>query len=194
MIDRIEFGKVLGYIALGIGKPIAETEDAAAGRMEVYYDALGDIPLDVLRAAAKLVIMEHKWATYPSAAEIREACRSIVADDPGVDEAAKHAFRIASKLDPDIQGPYMVDGRLYVSQWDYLTKDTPKRIVEAMRSFGVSRLTDPKEIVGVVRAQFCKLYEQIVQRDQRERLLPQDLKDEITRIKDVAKRIGKRPE
>lgn len=196
MIDQLEFAKVMGYVATAINKPV--TAEAIA----IYYDLLGDLPLDVLQAAARKVVLEHKWATFPSVAELRDAAVLLMGQttDLPAAEAWRLAWRIAACHDPEIRGPYIVNGNEYESQWDYLTRDVPPLVLKAMQSYGVSALCySREEPTGVTRAHFFKIYDQLQQAERREALLPESLKADMRRIQDkpsmpVLNRIGVMPE
>lgn len=184
MIDRMEFVKVLGYIATAIGKPVTE------GMAEVYYDLLGDLPLDVFQTAAKRVVLEHKWATFPSVAELREAAAETMRGNVKELSAAEAWDKAWGAVhDIDLEIPHTL----------YVLEGLPPLVREAIRAFGLPAMVYGKEPVGVVRGQFLKIYEQLAIRDRRRALLPQSVKDEISRIGDArvseqVKRIGRLPE
>ncbi len=159
---------VMAYIATAIGKPFPA--DAA----EVYFDLLGDLPLNVLQVAAKRVVLEHKWATFPSVAELREAAAETMrgqVKELSPAEAWKIAWRAASNIDLEVDGQA---GRVMAK--------LPELVVEAMTTFGLPALCYGKEPVGVIRGQFIKIYEQLQARDRRRALLPDGVKREIKAI------------
>jgi hypothetical protein len=164
----MDFAKVLGYISAAIGKPLS------ADAVEVYFDCLGDLSLDALQAGAKRVVCEHKWATFPTVAELREAAVAssqgeITALSPG--EAWHLAWLAAGRIDPEIPGSF-----------ERHTKELPPLVVKAVLTFGVPALCYGTEPVGVVRGQFMKIFEQLAAREHRAALLPSALKSEIERI------------
>src|SRR5262245_23722807 len=71
-MTRAEFAEVMLYLEAGCGKSLPDTS------MEVFFDLLGDLPQDVLRVAAQRVILEHRWATFPSLAELRAAAAETI--------------------------------------------------------------------------------------------------------------------
>lgn len=169
VIDRTEFAKVMAFIAAAIQKPLATTHT-----LDVYYDLLGDLPLEALQIAAKRVVIEHRWATFPTVAEIREAAVSALSGQvtqmPS-GEAWQIAWQTVGRMDPDI--PTTVESAM---------ASLPPLIAKAVRAFGVSAICYGREPVTVVRAQFVRIYEQLVQAEQKAALLPDSLKESIRQI------------
>jgi len=178
-MTRLELAQVLAYIGAAIGKP------PSADLAEVYMDLLGDIPIEALRLAAKKVVLEHKWATFPTVSELREAAAEVMRSDkePTPAEAWAIAWRGIGKIDPEVDGSI-----------ERGCKDLPPLVVEAMQVMGIHALCYGKEPVAVVRAQFMKVYEQLQTRNYRERLLPNALKKEMaslpSTIRQLTSKIG----
>ncbi len=166
----MEFGEIMARLAAaygtGFGKPMDEFTVA------VYYDALGDIPLEALRVASKRVMMQQKW--FPTIHELRQAASETQAGEvtslPPA-EAWALAWRAACRIDPEVDGSV-----------DRACAGLPLLVVEALRAFGVNAMVYGKEPVGVIRGQFLKIYEQIQAKAQRERVLPAQLKQQIKAI------------
>lgn len=175
-MTRKEFAATMAYLAAACGKSLPDAS------MEVYYDLLGDLPVEALKTAAKRVSLEHKWATFPSVAELREAASETMrgqVKDISPAEAWEIAWDLASNYDPDSRGEYVVNGRRYESRWECLTQDIPPVVMKAIRSFGIMALIYGKEPVGVLRGQFMKTFEQIAAGQKRAALLPAALRQEI---------------
>lgn len=167
-MTKAEFLPVMAYIAAAIGKPFAREAS------EVYFDLLGDLPLDVLKVTAKRVVVEHKWASFPTVAELREAAAEtmrgeVKALSPA--EAWKLAWDAACRIDPEVSGSFERE-----------TKNLPPLVVEAMVTFGVNALCYGKEPVGVIRGQFLKVVEQLQVRDRRHAMLPAPVKQAVRAI------------
>jgi len=178
-MTREEFSRVIAYITAGTNKALT------ADSLEVYYDLLGDLPSDVLLSAAKRVVLEHPWATFPSVAELRAAAMlSTRGDltDISPSQAWEMARTFGERFDPDVQGEYRAYGKTYPSQFDYLTSTLPAPVVRAIRSFGALSLSVGDEPTGVLRAQFMKTFEHVVASERREALLPPSLKQAIESI------------
>lgn len=173
-MTRPEFAAIMAYIAAATGKSLS------ADATEVYYELLGDLPAPVLRVTAKRVVLEHKWATFPTVAELREAAiltasGEVVGLSPA--EAWDLAWSAAKKIDLEVEGSLQrACARL------------PPLVVEAMRVFGIATLCSTRgDPVGVVRAQFLKIYEQLQTRDHRVALLPAAVRREIAAASQAAR-------
>lgn len=167
-MNRIEFAQCMAYLGAAIGKQLP-TES-----VEVYFDLLGDLPKEVLQTAAKRVVLEHKWATFPSVAEIREAAAETMMGEKkrlSPSEAWELAWEATKKIDPDIEGSLQRH-----------TENLPALVIEAMRVFGIVSLVRGKEPISITRSQFLKVYEQLQERESRLNLLPQKVKDSIEKI------------
>jgi hypothetical protein len=183
-MGRVEFAKVMAYISAAIGKPMS------ADSAEVYYDLLGDVPDDVLRTAAKRVCLEHKWANFPTVAELREAASEIqrgFVKELSAAEAWEMAWRAAGRIDLEQNNEFKVKDstgqwKSYSSQAAYVLDGLPPVVLESIRSFGLAALCYGKEPVTVVRGQFLKIFEQLTARDRRRALLPAAVVDSIERI------------
>lgn len=164
-MTRHEFASVMAYIAAGIGKAVTKET------VDVYFDLLGDLPAPAFRAAAKRVLLEHKWANFPSVAELREAAAltmqgEISSLSPA--EAWHLAWEAVKGIDPEVEGTL-----------ERACSGLPPIVFEAMRAFGINSLCFGRDPVGVVRAQFIKIYEQLAAREQRQALLPSALRQSI---------------
>ena len=167
-MSRQEFAKIFAYVSIAIGKQLP-TE-----AIEVYYDLLGDLDQHVLQITAKRVVLEHKWATFPSVAEFREAAAETMraeVKELSPAEAWEMAWKAARRIDLEIDGSF-----------DRACAALPPIVVEAMRSFSIPALIHGKEPVGVVRGQFLKIFEQLAARDRRAALLPDGIKRDLAAI------------
>lgn len=150
----------MAYLEVGCGKPLGEAA------LSVYFDCLGDLPADVLRLAAKRVVLEHRWATFPSIAELREAAAltqrgEVRGMSPG--EAWSLAWHAIANCDPEIE--------LRGGAKDALGK-LPPLVAEAVRAMGVLPLCYGQEPVAVIRGQFMRVYGELAARQTRTDLLP----------------------
>lgn len=159
-MTRDEFAQVTAYIAIGCGK------DLTTEALEVYFDLLGDLPFEVAKTAAWRVLTEHKYATFPSIAEIRAAAVDTArgqVSELSEAEAWAVAWKIAGDTDPEIPGSFHRACERH--------KAVPL-VVEAVRAFGLQAICYGQEPVGVVRGQFLKVFGQLAARDRRAALLP----------------------
>jgi hypothetical protein len=169
-VTREEFGRVIAYITAGTSKTLSPDS------LEVYFDLLGDLRFEVLLAAAKRVMLEHPWATFPSVAELREAAvgalrGKISGLSPA--EAWDKAWAAAARIDPEVEGSF--DRAIAKTK-------VPPLVVEAMRAFGIYSLCCGQDPVSVMRGQFMKIYEQLAARDERLALMPPSVKQAIESV------------
>lgn len=159
-MTNTEFAEIVAYITAGCGKPLPVASQV------VYFDTLGDLSADVLRLAAKRVLLEHRWATFPTVAELRQAAaesvRGEVKELSGA-EAWGMAWWIAGNTDPELAGSF---------ERACAKAKAPPLVVESIRSMGLLDMCYGKEPVGVLRGQFLKVFEQLQGRDRRAALLP----------------------
>ena len=172
-MTRVEFLKVAAYLAAGCGKAL-EPES-----LEVYFDRLGDLPADAFLVAAKRVLLSHKYPTFPSIAELREAAAetlrgTVAALTPAA--AWETAWRVAGDTDPEIEGSFDRAVR---------KAEAPPLVVAAIKAFGLQALCYGKEPVGVVRGQFLAIFEQLRTRERRAALLPAST---VRAIEDIGRR------
>ncbi len=167
-MNRQEFAAVMAYLSLATKQPFPREA------MEVYWDLLGDLPLEVLQIAAKRVALEHPWPSFPSVAELREAAAETMrgkVSEMSAAEAWRLAWQAVGVIDLE------VDGSLKRA-----TERLPALVLEAMKVFGIAALVGGKEPVGVVRAQFTKIFDQLQAREKRLALLPAPLKTAIASL------------
>lgn len=193
-MTKAEFGPVIAYLCTGFSKPV-ETQ-----LIDVYFDALADMPLDILQLAAKRVLMQQKW--FPTVYELREAAAETVAGEVKTlspAEAWALAWKAAGSIDLEMNGLFIAEGKEWTSQAEWIMSKLPPLVVEAMKTYSLSALCYGKEPVGVIRGQFTKIYEQLQARTARERLLPPAVKEQIAgagreRLREQLKCIGSLPD
>jgi hypothetical protein len=164
-MSKPEFVSVMVYISAATGKEISE-ETA-----RVYFDLLGDLPVDVLQMAAKRVVLEHPWATFPSAAELRQAAVEILQgriSEISPAEAWQLAWEATGKIDPEVNGSI-----------ETACAKLPPIVFDAMKTFGINALCYGRDPIGVVRGQFMTIFEQLAARDRRQALFPVRLQESI---------------
>ena len=164
-MTREEFGHSMAYLTAAIGKALAYES------LEVYYDLLGDLEPAVLLTSIKRVVLEHRWASFPTVAELREAAAETVAGEVKMlapAEAWRLAWQAIGRIDPDVEGSYA-----------RATAGLPPIVVVAMETFGINAFAYGNEPIGVVRGQFLKVYEQLASRQKRELMLPPSVRKAI---------------
>lgn len=164
-MTREEFGIIMGYLVLGTGKELS------IDAHEVYFDCLGDLDANTLQIAAKRVLMEHKWATFPSVAELRMAAALTVKNEVSslsAIEAWEIGWRAIGRIDPDQDGSI-----------ERALKGIPDLVLRTIKAMGIANLVCGKDPVPVVRAQFIEAFERLQEREMREALLPDDTRKSI---------------
>lgn len=164
-MTREEFLKAMHYVSIAVRKSLNSDE------LEVYFDLLGDLEYGDLCIGAKRVLLEHRYPTFPSVAELRAATiatsRGEVTEQSSA-EAWAIAWRAIGRIDHEVDGSF-----------DRATKGLDSRIVETIRSMGVAALCQGTEPVTVIRAQFAKAYDQIAARERRSAILPAATREAI---------------
>lgn len=188
-MNRKDFNAVITFLEVATGKPIVEglpgaddTKKQAVARIAVYFELLGDLPLATLRLAAKQVALQHRWASFPSAAEIRQAAAEILGNKIGgltAAEAWAMVARVADAVDPSHAGSYIRNGIEYPSMLEAFLDGAPEMVRRAVFTFGIAQLCDRREPIGVVRAQFTKTFETLAAKDQSRLLLPAAMQQAI---------------
>lgn len=176
-LSRTDFAAVMAYLAAGMGKPVpAETA-------EVYYDLLGDLPLPALQAAARLVLLQHHYATFPPVALLRQEAVKVMAGAEGV-MAGAEAWEIVRRL---IARYGWSGGRQAFEQM-------PPLVRRAADCLGWTEMCDSTQ-PEVCRVQFMRAFDAIAAGQRREAMLPAPLRESIAALgfSDDLKRIGKEP-
>lgn len=178
-----ECAEILAYLEAGIQRPLSKH----AAR--VYCDLLADLPVEALRVAAKTVLLNHAWATFPSIAELRQAATDAMKGRDATltsAEAWALAWKVAGKIDVEIDGS--AERRLAEAK-------LPAIVEDAMRKFGLAALCAGREPVAVVRAQFTKMFDQLRETEGQKAMLPGSVRKAIEgvsarQIAHVVKQIG----
>jgi hypothetical protein len=156
-VTNTEFAEIIGFLTAGCGKPLAVESQV------VYFDLLGDLSAETLWLAARRVLLEHPWATFPSVAELRQAAAESARGeirDLAPSEAWELAwYAVTNFVDPEAPASLeRAKARLPALVW---------RTIEA---FPLVALVYGKEPVGVLRGQFLRMYQDYAERARREAL------------------------
>jgi len=157
-----DFKECMAYLAVAVNKPLAATEKEAEFRRKVYFDLLGDLSAEVLQLACKRVALNHPWATFPSAAELRAAAVETMQGMVSM-LSAEEAWGIAWKVaDVDMEQPHSMER----------IKKIPPLVLKAINTFGLAAFLYCKDPVGVMRAQFIKIFDALAKTEKQRLLLP----------------------
>lgn len=156
MISRVEFAAIMAYMGAAVGKE--PTEEQA----EVYFDLLGDLPKQVLEAAAKRSICEHTFPTMPPIGLIRKHADAL---RTGQRMSYGEAWELSCRAARDFGYRNPRDG----------LASLPPVVAHAVKAFGWSRLCDcptSGDGLNAAVAQFRDIFNGLNQREDFERMLP----------------------
>ena len=161
-MTRPEFAAIVNYLAAGCGKTLTEAA------LLVYYDLLGDLPVEVLQATAKRALLQQEYNVFPQAGTLRKLALEIMQPD-----------RLSALEAWDLL-------RRAIARYGY-TKERagldslPEPVREVAERFGWQTLCDSCE-PEIVRAQFSKAYDAQQVRQQSVALLPEPVRQVIASI------------
>lgn len=163
-MTHTEFSAIMAYLAAGIGKPIPQATQA------VYWDLLGDLSAEALQAAAKQALLDSAYPTLPQVSVLRQLALAV--QQPTADSLSPiEAWELVRKA---------------MIRWGYFRpkqglESLPPLVRRAVEAFGWQELCDA-ENADVIRAQFCRAYEAMRDRQQREALMPPSLRGLIDKL------------
>lgn len=176
-MTKKQFAEVMAYLEAATDKPLS------ADRAAIYFDLLNDLPVDVLRTAAKRVLLQPQWGRFPDVLELRQAAADTIqaqVAEMTPERAWGLAWAAAGKLSFDCPpGQYWANGKRWPSQVAYVMSTVPPLVARAMSNFGLAALAHGREPIGVVRGQFLKCFQQIIEERKRLALMPPALVREI---------------
>lgn len=168
MATDIEVAKVLTMLTTGLN--IAEEKALSKEAADVFIEMLVDLPYLSLITGAKRILATHKYPSFPSIADIREAAIGAVQGRVTATTAAEAwalAWRAAGQIDPDIPHTRAA-----------ATRHLPPLVLKAMDTIGVLQLIHADKL-DVVRAHFLRTYEGLVAAEKQRAMLPPKLVDAI---------------
>jgi hypothetical protein len=174
-----EFLKVLLLLTAGMGKPIAGDLEEAKVRSAVYHVALAEFDEATLTAAAWSLLRKKKWHAFPVIADISEAALELLEkpeDKITPEEAWEACYKAVRRF-----GHRMRQGDP-TGEREGLAS-LPENVRAAMRSFGWQRMCDvTPEQKGTAFAHFVKTFQNIRQREQREKMVPNVAKQIVRQV------------
>lgn len=156
-MTKKEFAAVMIYIGDGCGKKLSQEG------LRVYWDLLSDVPLDVLQVAAKRSLLENTYAVFPQVGTLRKL--------------SAEAMGGASSCLPAVEAWGLVRKamcRYGYARGEAALQSLPPMVRRCVECMGWNELCEA-EITEVVRSQFVKSYETMLHREERERLLPENV-------------------
>lgn len=136
--------------------------------VDLWHELLGDIDFNLAKAAVKKLLLESPYP--PTIADIRRQAMEIATPPKDRIDAAEAWGEVERAI------------RLYghYRESEALASMSP-RVAKVVKYLGWQEICLSEE-PGVVRGQFLKMYAQVAEREQKERLLPASLRQEIQRI------------
>lgn len=132
----------------------------------LWHQMLKDIPYEIAKKALLKVLTTAKY--FPTVSEILEVVADIT--NPEADTAAKAWGEVEKAI-----GHY--GHRREAEALESMSPRTAK-VVKYMGWRDICLSTE----LGVARGQFLKMYQQVAEREQKERVLPESLKADIKRL------------
>jgi hypothetical protein len=169
-LTKTEFVKVMLYISSGIQKPISDAT------LEVYWDLLGDLPLEALQTAARRVMLAHPWSMFLSIAELREAAITTLRGnirELTAGEAWAVAWKVVSNTDPEVEGSFDRACQRYKAS---------RIVVDTILRMGLVALCGSSSPVDVIRGQFTRAFDGIAAAEKAAALLPEKVKSSVREI------------
>jgi len=140
----------------------------AEATVALWHELLGDLDLNLVLAATKKLILESPYP--PTIADIRKQVVEITTPhDEKIDAATAWG---------EVEKAIQLYG--YYREAEAMASMSP-RTAKVVKYIGWQEICLSEE-PGVVRGQFLKMYQQIAEREQKEKLLLQGLRDEMQRL------------
>ena len=174
-MNKIEFAKGALYLEeafdCSINARQPGDEPYRKRRMDIYFDALSDIPNSAWELACKRCVMERKYTSFPPVAELRELAiecvQGVVQEMTGI-EAFGLAMSVINKIDTEVDG------------WHEKLLRLPKAVQAAIRAVGFRSIYNiPSANREAARAQFARAYDAIKAREKRERLCTDKMRKQL---------------
>lgn len=157
-MNKGEIAKLLAVLAASYAK--FEVDDI---KVQVWHEMLGDLDYGIANMAVKKLIAQNTFP--PGIAEVRKAAAEIMNPNSVT----------GSEAWGEVERAIRAYG--YYRETEALASMNP-RVAKVVKYIGWREICLNDE-PGVVRGQFLKMYQQVAERDQKERLLPVGLRNEI---------------
>jgi len=168
-----ELGSVLKFAKTACGVREVPEELPA-----VWFELLGDMPADVVRAAVKMVVLKHEFATMPPVGAIRKA--AVELQQPSIPAAkAWELFLAAVRKHGSGKRTLYRAGHepIEIDNTQRGLDSLPPQVRRAAIAFGWQTLCDtaPDEL-GLAQEQFRKTYNSLGESEQRNAIMPPSVK------------------
>ena len=172
-MTREDFAVVFAILKTGSGVASVTAEQAA-----VYFDLLGDLPLPVLQAAVKQVLLNHEYPTLPPVGIIRKAAIALQSPPAIPGPEAWSLFLAAVRRFGSGRRHRMVKGEMQeYDAGERGLRTLPEPVQHAARCFGWQRLCDTSgEHMGIAERDFLQSYGTLEKRDEQQAIMPPSVK------------------
>ncbi len=136
--------------------------------VSIWHELLEDLDFNVALAAVKKLILESPYP--PAISDVRKRAMEIMTPPEEKIDAAEAWGEVEQAI--RYFGSYR--------EVEALASMSP-RVAKVVRWIGWREICLSEE-PGVVRGQFLKMYQQVAEREQKEKLLPKNLQNEIQKI------------
>ena len=170
-MNKTETAKILAVIAAAY--PNFKVDEI---QVTVWQEMLGDIHYSVVNMAVKKTILENKFA--PSIAEVRQSAFDIL--NPDNLSAAESWGMVINAIHG--YGSYRQKEAL---------ESLPAEVAETVKQMGWQEMCRADN-VEVIRGQYIKLYEQLKERNRKEKYLSADMRKAIEAYQGGPRLIGGR--
>ncbi len=168
-MTKFEFATCTAILEAGAGKTMSKEQ------VEVYFDLLGDLPVEALLIACKRALLESFYPTIPPIGTLRKMAVSTMQgriSELTAAEAWGLVTKAAGKCDVDQAGSV-----------ERAFKDIPPLVWRAVQLFGFMAIYNlPSNAIETARAQFMRIYESLSANEEKLKLLPASVKEEIAQI------------
>ncbi len=158
-MTKSEIAKLLAVLAASY--PKFEVDDL---KVQVWHEMLGDLDYSIASMAIKKLIMQNTFP--PAIAEVRKAAAVLTGPEQVSGSEAWGEVIMA------------IRNYGYYREEEALASMSPTT-ARVVRYMGWREICMSEEPTGVLRGQFLKMYEQVTEREQKEKLLPERLKADI---------------
>lgn len=166
-MTRKEFAPIMAYIATACGAPGPTREQT-----EIYLDLLGDLDAPVVKAAARLVVIDHVYPNLPPVGLIRKAVMALRSPKIPAAEAWELACRAVRKFDHDPE----------VAGYDKKMRDglasLPANIARAVRAFGWRAIQERQaKFDSLERTRFIEIYDRLSEHEEHFAIMPPSVRE-----------------
>lgn len=160
VLTKPQWATCAAYLCAGVGRPMGKEQ------AEVYFDALNDIPFEVLQICCKRAIQEQKENWLPSVGLIRSFASEVA---NGMLPQAGQEWNAVLEAIRKFGYPRQVEGMASLS----------KLAQQAVRSIGGWQIICDSDNLPVLSAQFRGAYEASAARESQFRQLSPELRPAI---------------